>query len=134
MSVIAKLWEGSVDDLDGCYSKIIAVMECVHNQDGNFCEDEVLQVAKELQSFTINDMEAIDQLNIDIIDEDDDEYEDVVMDRLESDLDTARENLINIRKNPSHKHYDVLIQSYTQRYEQAKQCRDNVRAMRSGQY
>lgn len=65
-----EIWEGSVDDLEnGCYSKIIALMECVHNLDGNYDESEVLQVAKELQNFTINDMESIDKLNIDIIDD-----------------------------------------------------------------
>ena len=71
-----KLWEGSVDELDGCYSKIIALMECVHNLDGNYDVGEVLQVAKVLQDFTINDMDAIDQLNIDIYDDDDDFIDD----------------------------------------------------------
>ena len=69
-----EVWEGSVDDLDGCYHKVIALMECVHNLDGNYDESEVLQVAKELQNFTINDMEAIDQLNIDIYDDDEEVF------------------------------------------------------------
>ena len=76
MATIAKVWEGSVDDLDGCYHKIIDLMECVHNLDGNYCENEVLQVAKVLQDFTINDMDEVDRLNIDIIDDDDEDYDD----------------------------------------------------------
>ncbi len=43
-------------------------MECVHNLDGNYDENEVLHVVKEIQDFTFNDFEVIEQLNIDIID------------------------------------------------------------------
>ena len=65
----AELWSGEISD--EVYTKIISVMECVHNLDGNYDLSEVLQVAKVLQDFTINDMENIDELNIDIYDEDD---------------------------------------------------------------
>ena len=70
MDTVAKLRNGNKDDLDGFYYKIISVMECVHNLDGNYDENEVLHVAKELQDFTFNDFEVIEQLNIDIIDVD----------------------------------------------------------------
>ena len=67
----ARLWSGELSD--EVYGKIINIMECVHNLDGNYCESEALQVAKVLQDFTLNDIEEIDQLNIDI--HDDDEYD-----------------------------------------------------------
>ena len=65
----AELWSGEISD--EVYTKIISLMECVHNLDGNYDLSEVLEVAKVLQDFTVNDMENIDELNIDIHDEDD---------------------------------------------------------------
>lgn len=71
MDTKAELWEGSIEDIDDCYDKIVNLMETVHNLDGNFDENEVLHVVKDLQDFTINDMESIDKLNIDLVDIDD---------------------------------------------------------------
>ncbi len=68
MDSIARLRNGNSDDLDGFYYKVISLMECVHNLDGNYDENEVLHVVKEIQDFTFNDFEVIEQLNIDIID------------------------------------------------------------------
>jgi len=60
----ATLWEG---ELDGdVYHKLVELMECVHNLDGNYNISEALQVAKVLQDFTVNDLDHIDTLNIDI--------------------------------------------------------------------
>ena len=65
----ATLWSGQLSD--EVYCKLVSIMECVHNLDGNYDESEALQVAKVLQDFTINDLDEIDQLNIDIHDDDD---------------------------------------------------------------
>lgn len=63
----AKIFGGG--ELDGnVYCKIVSLMEVVHNLDGNYNESEALQVAKELQNFTINDLDAIDRLSIDVED------------------------------------------------------------------
>ena len=69
----ATLWSGQLSD--EVYGKIISLMECVHNLDGNYDESEALQVAKVLQDFTLNDLDEIDTLNIDIHDDDDDDTE-----------------------------------------------------------
>jgi len=60
----ATLWEGEL--CDDVYDKLVSIMECVHNLDGNCDESEALQVAKVLQDFTVNDLDHIDSLNIDI--------------------------------------------------------------------
>ena len=54
-------------ELDGnVFCKIVNLMEVVHNLPGNYDEVEALQVAKELQNFTINDLDHIDSLDIDL--------------------------------------------------------------------
>ncbi|MDE0315415.1 MAG: hypothetical protein OXM61_10970 [Candidatus Poribacteria bacterium] len=63
----ATLWSGELDD--DVYCKLVSIMECVHNLDGNLDESEALQVAKVLQDFTVNDLDHIDTLNIDIHEE-----------------------------------------------------------------
>lgn len=63
----ATLWEGELDD--DVYWKLVAIMEAVQNTPGNFDESEALVVAKVLQDFTVNDLEHIDTLNIEVDDE-----------------------------------------------------------------
>ena len=74
----ATLWGGDISS--EVYNKIVNVMECVHNQPGNYDESEVLEVAKQLQGFTTNDIDEIDQLTIDIREDDEDEDEELVED------------------------------------------------------
>lgn len=63
----ATVWQGELSGEVFC--KLVHLMETVHNLDGNYDENEALQVAKVLQDFTMNDLEHIDSLNIDIHDD-----------------------------------------------------------------
>ena len=58
---IASLKKGQLND--EVYGKIVDLMECVHNLDGNYDESEVLQVADMLQNFSSNDLDHINSLD-----------------------------------------------------------------------
>ena len=45
------------------FGKIVDLMECIHNLDGNYDESEVLQVADALRDFSSSDLDHINSLD-----------------------------------------------------------------------